>query len=63
MKNINKDSLINKIVGKNKLKVIEIAKDEFKAAGLEVNIKPNIIFFNQNLPFNKKNILLTISSL
>lgn len=63
MKDIVNGDIAGKIAGKKKNDIEQILKKDFQASGYEIRINSPIFFFENWLPFFKKNISLTISSL
>jgi len=62
-KDIKTTDVLTKIAGKNKAQVETVFNKDFQLSGFKINIKPNFFFFESRLPFFKRNINLTISSL
>lgn len=63
LKDVAKSDIVNKIVGKRKTEIEKLLKDDFQASGYEIKTSSSLFFLDYWLPFFKKNISLTVSSL
>lgn len=63
LKQVTKEEIIGKVLGKNKSAVGSVLKKDYQAEGFEVTIKNPLPVLNTFLPFIKNNIQVVISSL
>ncbi len=63
IKDIKISEVLNKIAGKNKSQLDSIFKNDFSLIGYKLNIKPAFFIIKDKVPFLKRNINLTVSSL
>ncbi len=65
IKDVSKEELINKMIGKKKSDLEELLKNDFQASGIEIKSQSKIplLLLDNWLPFFKKNIEVSISSL
>lgn len=63
LKDVSTDDVISQIKGKKRTSVEKILKEKFQATGADIKYKPNLPLLNSWMPFFKKNIELTVSSL
>lgn len=65
IKDVSKDQLIDKILGRKKSDLENLLKNDFQSSGIEIKSRSKIplLFLDNWLPFFKKNIEVVISSL
>ena len=63
IKQVSKEEILKKVVGKNKSSIENLLKQQFQAEGFELSIKEPLPLLDSLLPFITSNINIVISSL
>lgn len=62
-KKVKEEDILKNITGKNKKQIEMIFKEKYNFSGFKIKIVPELIFFSDRMPFSRRNIILTVSSL